>query len=178
MKMGFLTSFIEKTLDAVKNGKKLDEREVKILEDVLEKRANVIRVASKAFATAILVSSKDGGTIDRHNIRRISVIFETVIEAAMKNSMEGKPTFPDSLKNKLIDVFDEVGFNGKAVASKFIANFDLLQGEVMKESLVKVEKSATARVVAEVPKKEALEDKTRPIGKETVEYEKDVNRRV
>jgi len=175
--MGFLSSFIEKTLDAVKNGKKLDEKEVRILEDVLEKRANTVRVASKAFATAILVSSKDSGTIDRAKVKRLSVIFETVIEAAMKNSMDGKQIFPESLRNKLIDVFDEVGFNGKVVASKFIANFDLLQGEVIKESLVKVEKSASAKVVAEL-EGEKDKEKIRPMEKETVEYEKDVNRRV
>jgi len=172
--MGFLSSFIEKTLDAVKNGKKLDEKEVRILEDVLEKRANVIRVASKAFATAILVSSKDGGEIDRAKVRKLSAIFETIIEAAMKNSLEGKQTFPDPLRSKLEEVFDEVGFNGKVVASKFIANFDLLQGEVLKESLVKVDKSASARVVAEMPGKEAMA----PAEKETLEREKEVNRRV
>jgi hypothetical protein len=174
--MGFLSSFIEKTLDAVKNGKKLDEKEVKILEDVLEKRANVVKVASKAFATAILISAKDGEKINKENIRRISVIFETVIDAAMKNSIDGKPTFPDSLKNKLIQVFDEVGFNGKVVASKFMANFDLLQGEVMKESLVKVEKSAMSKVVAEMPPQE-LAKENKPAEKE-IGYEKEFNRRV
>ena len=98
------------------------------------------------------------------------------MDAAMKNSIDGKPTFPEPLRNKLIQVFDEVGFNGKAVASKFIANFDLLQGEVMKESLVKVEKSATSRVVAEMPGQEIIREK-KPAEKEA-EYEKELNKRV
>jgi hypothetical protein len=176
MNMGFLSSFIEKTLDAVKTGKKLDEKEVKILEDVLEKRANTVRVASKAFATAILISSKDGETINRESIRRISVIFETVIDAAMKNSLDGKPAFTEPLRNKLVQVFNEVGFNGKVVASKFIANFDLLQGEVLKESLIKVEKSATSRVVAEMPEQGMAKEK-KLTEKEPIPYEKETNRR-
>jgi hypothetical protein len=146
MTMGFLSSFIEKTIDAVKYGKKLSERDIRILENVLEKRASAIQVASRAFAAAALMSAHDGKKTDRSKLKRLSVILDTVVDAAIRNSTEGKAPFSDGQRKKLVEVFNEMGFNGDEVASKFISNFDILHGEVLKENLNKVEARAEERM--------------------------------
>jgi hypothetical protein len=146
MTMSFLSSFIEKIIDAVKNGKKLSERDIRILENVLEKRANAIQVASRAFAAAALMSAHDGKKTDRSKLKRLSVVLDTVVDAAIRNSTEGRAPFSDGQRKKLVEVFNEMGFNGNEVASKFISNFDILHGEVLKENLTKVEARAEERM--------------------------------
>jgi hypothetical protein len=150
--MGILTSFVEKTLDAVRNGRRLSEKEVKVLESVLNKRANAIQVATRAFAAAIIISSKEGESLNRSKIKKLSVVLDTIVDAAIRNDLEGRLPFSDGQRKKLVDIFNEMGFNGDQVAAKFIANFDILHGEVLKENLTRVESRAEeARISADVP---------------------------
>jgi hypothetical protein len=169
--MGILSSFIDKTLDAVKNGKKLSEKEVKVLENVLNKRAAAIQVATRAFAAAIIMSSKEGETLNRSKIKKFSVVLDTVVDAAIRNYLEGRQPFSDGQRKKLVEIFNEMGLNGDQVAAKFIANFDILHGEVLKENLTKVESHAIseARIeAAEVPIRPIMPaEKEKERGKET-----------
>jgi len=150
--MGILSSFIEKTLDAVRNGKKLSEKEARMLESVLNKRANAIQVATRAFAAAIIISSKEGETLNRSKIKKLSVVLDTIVDAAIRNDLEGRQPFSDGQRKKLVSIFNEMGFNGDHVAAKFIANFDILHGEVLKENLTRVEiRAEEVRMSADVP---------------------------
>lgn len=150
--MGILSSFIEKTLDAVRNGKKLSEKEARMLESVLNKRANAIQVATRAFAAAIIISSKEGESLNRSKIKKLSVVLDTIVDAAIRNDLEGRQPFSDGQRKKLVEIFNEMGFNGNQVAAKFIANFDILHGEVLKENLTRVESRAEeVRMSADVP---------------------------
>jgi methyl-accepting chemotaxis protein len=167
--MGILSAFIEKTLDAVRNGKKLSEKEAKVLESVLTKRANAIQVATRAFAAAIIMSSKEGDKLNKSKMKKLSVVLDTVVDAAIRNDMEGRQPFSENQRKKLVEIFNEMGLNGDHVAAKFMANFDVLHGEVLKENLTKVERRAEEiRVSADVPIRPIMPaEKEKERGRET-----------
>jgi hypothetical protein len=158
-----MIDFKERILEALKKGG-ASQKDIKILNNILSVRINQVNILSAAIFAALYISAKDKASniLDNSKLENSINKIESIISKAMENLDSKKPLFDKEQRQKLVELFNDIGLDGEKAADRFISNFDALLGEniisnanILKSKMKKKSDKVETKVEKE-PEKEKL----------------------
>ena len=121
-------------LDKIKKGVPLDKVELTLIKNMLQKEAS----RSYLFARAFLEHYSKLPEKDKRKARESRLRLELITTNAINRLLRGERPFNEDERRMLEDIFEDFGLDGRAVAKAYIANFTIVFGMGLKESLQEI----------------------------------------
>jgi G3E family GTPase len=144
--MDWLSSFVSKVLDAVKD--KLSPDEIKVLENVLRKKEREVRIANSAFLALMKMAAVERGTFDNERWNELVKRSSEIFEKAAENMHNNRGAF-EGLETEVTEFFKELGLP-KESADRFMKEMDLLLASDFNHRVKKIKVKAEEKAVEKI----------------------------
>jgi hypothetical protein len=150
-----LFEFLNTIIGKLKKGSPLDSKELLLIKDSIEKGY----VNGAIFAKAIINAYTSMAPHKKQEGKQAYGKLQAITTVAINRKLKGEEPFTDNERKELVNIFDNLGLDGKKVALSYISNFNVVFGMTLNEGLDRIKEQEIEPLTPQITKKEQKEVK-------------------